>query len=172
MKPSIMIITGSIVLGLLFLFAKVCFTGGAEDPEIQKILDDPSIHPIQKRALIDGIREKNRSIENARKKIKDPDPFNRADAIGTLGTYGVRDAIPDFKEALKDQIPNIRGLAAIALIELGERASVPPMATEDIKVLIGTSSGYRASSALKKLGVPDEEIKYLERAARDAKRQR
>ena len=66
---------------------------------------------------------------------------------------------------LRDQDKYIRGWAAIALVELGEKKNIPMEVIKDILPILKwdgddeEAAARRAESALKALGVAEEEIR-------------
>jgi len=69
------------------------------------------------------------TLESLSEAIQSPDQTVRLDAISSLGCLGrkAKRAVPILVEALKDDSVAVRKLAALALGEIGSRASIRPL---------------------------------------------
>lgn len=94
--------------------------------------------------------------------MKDKCYLGRYSAAGALGTLGAKeDAVPELTRLLEDADDRVRGVAAIALVELGAKDVVPAKIIEDIKPILKWGADYpqRAAAALRKLRRSVEEKK-------------
>ncbi|OHB71991.1 MAG: hypothetical protein A2W23_03310 [Planctomycetes bacterium RBG_16_43_13] len=128
-------------------------------PMIKELLKDKDASVRGGASLALGLLGVDDVIPAIVKLLRDKSSLVRGRSAFSLGLLDAKDAIPTIKTLLKDSDTNVRGQAGIALVELGAKDDVPKKVIDDIKPILrwGTYEKY-ATSALKELGVSEEEI--------------
>ncbi|MBI4833927.1 MAG: HEAT repeat domain-containing protein [Planctomycetes bacterium] len=133
-------------------------------PEIIKLLEDEH-HDVRQCAVktLEQLGDKE-IIPAMRKLLNDKDLYMIGYAVMTLAKLGDKESITKIIRLMGFNYPGyggLRGLFAIALVELGAKDKVTQDIVDDINIIaVNWHDGYksRARAALKELGVSDEEI--------------
>lgn len=101
-------------------------------------------------------------IPDVKKLMKNSDEGICFSISSALAKLGVKDAIPDLVRILNESKQSERrGLSAIVLVEIGEKDKVTKEVIKDIVLCAHDDVSGRAKSALKELGVGNEEIRTI-----------
>lgn len=135
-------------------------------PQIRDLLSDGSDEVRLKAVEALDRLDAREAIPDIKDLVLDYDSGVRRAVLTVLARWKVAEAAKDIEVILKDEQedPSMRGLAAIALVELGKKESLPKEAPELVAVILryGTESErVRASESLRQIGFTEDEVQKI-----------